>query len=282
MQRVILVTGTSTGLGIDIAIQLAKQGHKVFATMRNLEKKSALVGAAEKANVTLSIKQLDVQDTTSVQRCVEQVIEQEGRIDVLINNAGAGFVRTTEQATEAEIEWVMDVNFKGVVRCIKAVLPQMRHARSGHVVNISSVGGLVGQPFNEFYCAAKFALEGYVESVSTYITPNFGINFTNVEPGGISSEFANNALAQFQGGGGMKDDEYRPILEKYISGAGGRSEGIYQTSAEVAKVVTACVSAPQPPIRMRTSPWSEQFCSLKTESDPTGLKQQQKVLKSML
>ena len=203
-------------------------------------------------------------------------------INALINNAGVGFVRTTEQATEAEIEWVMDVNFKGVVRCIKAVLPHMRHARSGHVVNISSVGGLVGQPFNEFYCAAKFALEGYVESVSTYITPNFGINFTNVEPGGISSEFANNALAQFQGGGGMKDDEYRPILEKYISGAGSRAEGIYQTSADVAKVVTDCVSAPQPPIRMRTSPWSEQFCSLKTESDPTGLKQQQKVLKSML
>ena len=108
MQKVILVTGTSTGLGIDIAIQLAAQGHKIFATMRNTDKKTALLEAAEKAQVSLSIKQLDVQNTDSVQRCVEQIIEQEGRIDVLINNAGAGFVRTTEQATEEEIEWVMD------------------------------------------------------------------------------------------------------------------------------------------------------------------------------
>lgn len=158
MQKVILVTGTSSGLGIDIAIQLAAQGHKIFATMRNTDKKIALLEAAEKAQVSLPIKQLDVQNTDSVQRCVEQIIEQEGRIDVLINNAGAGFVRTTEQATEEEIEWVMDVNFKGVVRCIKAVLPHMRQARSGHVINISSVGGLIGQPFNEFYCAAKFAV----------------------------------------------------------------------------------------------------------------------------
>ncbi|MGY8898323.1 MAG: SDR family oxidoreductase [Paraglaciecola sp.] len=282
MQKVILVTGTSSGLGIDIAIQLAAQGHKIFATMRNTDKKTALLEAAEKAQVSLSIKQLDVQNTGSVQRCVEQIIEQEGRIDVLINNAGAGFVRTTEQATEEEIEWVMDVNFKGVVRCIKAVLPHMRQARSGHVINISSVGGLIGQPFNEFYCAAKFAVEGYVESVSTYITANFGINFTNVEPGGIRSEFANNALAQFQGGGGMKEDEYRPILEKYIAGAGSRTEGVYQTSAEVAKVVTDCVNQPHPPIRVRTSPWAEQFCLLKTERDPSGLKQQQQVLKTML
>ncbi|GAC31186.1 SDR family NAD(P)-dependent oxidoreductase [Paraglaciecola polaris] len=115
---------------------------------------------------------------------------------------------------------------------------------NGHVVNITSVGGLVGQPFNEFYCAAKFAVEGYVESVSTYITPNFGINFTNVEPGGIQSEFANNALAQFQGAGSITDDEYRPILEKYIAVAGSRTAGVYQTSEEVAKIVTDSINSP--------------------------------------
>jgi NAD(P)-dependent dehydrogenase (short-subunit alcohol dehydrogenase family) len=107
----------------------------------------------------------------------------EGKIDVLINNAGAGFVRTVEQATEEEIRWVTDVNYFGTVRCIKEVIPHMRSARSGHIINISSVGGLVGQPFNELYCASKFAVEGLTEAMATYMEPAFGIKFTVVEPG---------------------------------------------------------------------------------------------------
>ncbi|MCZ2721017.1 SDR family oxidoreductase [Marinomonas sp. 15G1-11] len=284
MSNVTLITGTSTGLGISLAIQFAKQGHKVFATMRNLEKKAALESAMKAANVSLEIKQLDVQDTASIERCVSEIINQEGHIDQLINNAGAGYVRTTEQTTEADIQWVMDVNFLGVVRCIKAVLPHMRQARHGHIINISSVGGLIGQPFNEIYCAAKFALEGYVESVSTYITPNFNVKFTNIEPGGISSEFANNALAQFTASGGMRDDEYRPLLEKYITNAQNRAlgESIYQTADEVADIVVSCARSSTPPIRMRTSPWGEQFCELKTQADPSGHIQQQKIITQLL
>ncbi|MDN3680540.1 SDR family oxidoreductase [Vibrio tapetis subsp. quintayensis] len=282
MQKVVLVTGTSTGLGISIVVKLANLGYKVFATMRNLEKKAQLEAAATNLGVDISIKQLDVQDGESIDRCVSEIIAEQGHIDVLVNNAGAGFIRTTEQATEDEINWVMDVNFMGVVRCTKAVLPHMRLARSGHVVNVSSVGGLVGQPFNEIYCAAKFALEGYVESVSTYITPNFNVNFTNVEPGGIQSEFASNALAQFQGTGGMADDEYRPILENYIAGAQNRTEGVYQTSDEVADVVIGCIESSEPPIRIRTSDWSNEFCELKTQADPTGKLQQQKIIDTLM
>lgn len=282
MKKVVLVTGTSTGLGISIVVKLAKLGYKVFATMRNLDKKAQLEAAATNAGVDISIKQLDVQDSESIERCVSEIIAEQGCIDVLVNNAGAGFIRTTEQATEDEINWVMDVNFMGVVRCTKAVLPHMRLARSGHVVNVSSVGGLVGQPFNEIYCAAKFALEGYVESVSTYITPNFNVNFTNVEPGGIQSEFASNALAQFQETGGMADDEYRPILENYIAGAQNRTEGVYQTSDEVADVVIGCIESAEPPIRTRTSDWSNEFCTLKTQADPTGKLQQQKIIDTLM
>jgi short-subunit dehydrogenase len=282
MNKIALVTGTSTGLGISIAIQLAKKGFKVFATMRNMDKQSSLQEAAKDAGVSLEIRPLDVQDMSSIEQCVAEIIQQEGHIDVLVNNAGAGFVRTTEQATEAEIQWVMDVNFMGVVRCTKAIIPHMREAKSGHIINISSVGGLVGQPFNEIYCAAKFAVEGYTESMASYIQPSFNINFTVVEPAGIRTEFANSALQQFQSTGGMKDDEYQPILAKYIGGAQSRSEGIYQTSDQVADVVIQCIENPNPPVRIRTSTWSEEFCNLKTQADPTGKLLQEMVTKTFL
>ncbi|MDG3086217.1 SDR family oxidoreductase [Vibrio hannami] len=283
MSKVAVVTGTSTGLGISIAIQLAKSGYNVFATMRNLEKRAQLDAKAKEAGVDINVRQLDVVDTGSVDRCIEEILQQTGRIDLLVNNAGAGFVRTTEQATEEEIRWVMDVNFHGVVRCIKAVLPHMRENRAGHIINVSSVGGMVGQPFNEFYCAAKFALEGYVESVATYITPHFGINFTNLEPGGIKTEFANNVLAQFQQTGGMLDDEYRPILEKYIGGAQERSaDGSYQDANEVANVLVEIALMEEPPIRSQTSDWSRKFVSLKTQGDPTGKLQQTQIASQLL
>ncbi len=283
MGKVILVTGTSTGLGLTLAVKLAQQGNTVYATMRNLKKDGALIKASVAAEVKLHIKQLDVQDTQSIQTCVDEIIEQEGRIDTLINNAGAGYVRTTEQSSEEEVNWVMDVNFHGVSRCVKAVLPHMRKARQGHVVNVSSVGGLVGQPFNEYYCAAKFAVEGYVESLATYVTPAFGIHFTNVEPGGIVSEFANNIMEQVASTGGILEDEYRPILEKYMSaGAGQPREGLYQTAEEVADIVIECVNSDNPPIRKRTSPWAENFSRYKTAADPTGHKQQQNVIKEFL
>ncbi|MGV8984692.1 MAG: SDR family oxidoreductase [Cypionkella sp.] len=284
MSKIILITGTSTGLGISIAVQAALAGHTVYATMRNLDKRTALQAAAAVAGVTLNLVRLDVQDMGSITAAVDQVLAAQGRIDVLINNAGAGFVRTTEQASEADIQWVMDVNFMGVVRCTKAVMPHMRKARAGHVINISSVGGLVGQPFNEIYCAAKFAVEGYTEALASYVTPSFGINFTVVEPGGITSEFAANVMKSVHASGGLLEDEYLPILQKYISAAASRQAGadIYQTADEVAAVVVTCLEDKDPPIRTRTSTWSEAFAALKTGLDPDGKKQQTRVIKEFL
>ncbi|KAB7615516.1 SDR family oxidoreductase [Amylibacter sp. SFDW26] len=284
MSKTILITGTSSGLGISIAVQAAKAGHNVYATMRNLSKRGALDTAAAEAEIKLNVLELDVQDTASVNAAVNTILEKEGKIDTLINNAGAGFVRTTEQATEDEINWVMDVNFMGVVRCTKAVIPHMRKARSGHVLTVSSVGGLVGQPFNEIYCAAKFAVEGFTEALACYVTPNFGINFTTVEPGGIESEFAANIMKQMETTGGMLDDEYLPILQRYVGGSQNRQSGsdIYQTADEVAAVVMECVDSPEPPIRKRTSKWGENFTHFKTELDPTGAKQQAYVFDALL
>jgi NAD(P)-dependent dehydrogenase (short-subunit alcohol dehydrogenase family) len=283
MPKVILITGTSTGLGVATAVQAAQAGHTVYATMRNTQKRGTLDAATQVAGVSLNVLQLDVQDTGSVNAAVDTVIAEQGRIDVLINNAGMGYVRSLEQAEESDIQKILDINYTGVTRCIKAVMPHMRKARAGHVINISSVGGLVGQPFNEIYCGAKFAVEGLTEAMASYITPAFGIHFTAVEPGGIASEFANTVLEQVEQTGGMLEDEYLPILQKYIAGSQNRQEtGIYQTADEVAAIVMKVVGSEQPPVRTRTSEWSEDFSKLKTGLDPDGLKQQSLVAEQFL
>jgi NAD(P)-dependent dehydrogenase (short-subunit alcohol dehydrogenase family) len=283
MPKVILITGTSTGLGVATAVQAAQAGHTVYATMRNTQKRGALDAATQVAGVSLNVLQLDVQDTGSVNAAVDTVIAEQGRIDVLINNAGMGYVRSLEQAEESDIQKILDINYTGVTRCIKAVMPHMRKARAGHVINISSVGGLVGQPFNEIYCGAKFAVEGLTEAMASYITPAFGIHFTAVEPGGIASEFANTVLEQVEQTGGMLEDEYLPILQKYITGSQNRQEtGIYQTADEVAAIVMKVMDSEQPPVRTRTSEWSEDFSKLKTGLDPDGLKQQSLVAEQFL
>ena len=109
------------------------------------------------------------------------------------------------------------------------------------------------------------------------------IKFTVVEPGGIKSEFANNVLNYMQKSGGMYDDEYKPILEKYVGGSQARSDGsIYQSSEEIAAIVADCIQTENPPIRMRTSEWGEEFCKLKTDLDPTGKNTQEMVIKTFL
>ncbi|MSR11423.1 MAG: SDR family oxidoreductase [Gammaproteobacteria bacterium] len=287
MGKVALVTGTSTGVGLHLSVMLAQQGYTTYATMRNLSKQDALLKLAKEAGVKIKLKALDVQDSASVQNCVNEILAEAGGIDLLVNNAGAGFVRTTEQATEAEIQWVLDVNFMGVVRCTKAVIAHMREKRSGYIINVTSVGGLVGQPFNEFYCGAKFAVEGYTESLASYVQPKFGINFTCVEPGGITTEFANSVFSQLHSTGGMLEDEYKPILQQYIGAAQARraaqgDAGVFQTAEQVAQVIVDCANNPQPPIRVRTSAWAENFCQLKTGLDPDGRKLQALVLKNVL
>lgn len=274
-KRVVLITGTSTGIGMHTAVLLAQKGDIVYASMRNVEKSESLTQLAKESGVKVNLLPLDVTSMESVEAAVAAVVSEQGRIDVLINNAGAGFVRTTEHASLEDIAWVNDVNYMGVVRCTKAVLPHMRERRLGHIINISSVGGLVGQPFNEFYCAAKFAVEGYTESLASYVTPSFNVKFTLVEPGGVSTEFVNNVMG-VSNLATLPDDEYKPVLQKYLDSARNRSSNeqayIYQRPDQVAAVIVSCLENQNPPLRVRTSPWAEEFCNLKTAADPDGLK----------
>ncbi|WP_291400041.1 SDR family oxidoreductase [Daejeonella sp.] len=274
MSKIILITGASTGIGLETAIQLAEQGHKVYATMRRLEKSTLLKESAEKRKVNLSILQLDVLDDQSIANCISEIIESDGRIDVLINNAGAGFIRTMEQASMDEIKHVMDVNFYGPIRCSKAVLPFMRKQKSGHIINISSVGGLVGQPVNEIYCAAKFALEGLTESLATYLEPYFGIHISLIEPGGVITEFGNSLTNYFNSTGGILDDDYKPLIENYMSYRATFTDEVkekaFQKPAQIAELIIKCMNDPHPKVRYMSSEGVAAFTKVKTSLDPDG------------
>ncbi|MEM7730018.1 MAG: SDR family oxidoreductase [Pseudomonadota bacterium] len=284
--KTVLLTGCSTGLGVSMSVKAARAGYRVVATMRNLAKRETLDAALADAGVTADVRALDVTDLDQIDSVVSGVIAEHGGIHALVNNAGAAQLRTTEQASDEELQWMTEVNYYGVVRMTKAVLPHMRAARSGRVINISSVGGLVGQPFNDFYCAAKFAVEGFTESLASYVGPAFGIHFSTIEPGGISTAFADNVMAHLAQTGGVLEDEYKPILEAYVGGARRRAESgqtiAYQSADAVADVVMDVLQAGAPPLRTRTSDWSEDFTRLKTAADPTGRKQVEDVIARFL
>lgn len=272
--KVILITGTSTGIGLETALLLAEEGHKVYATMRNPEKSNSLALEAKKRNINLNILQLDVQDDISISKCISTILTSEKTIDILINNAGAGFIRTMEQASMDEIQKVMDINFFGVIRCTKAVLPFMRKQKSGHVINISSVGGLVGQPVNEIYCAAKFALEGLTESMATYMKPYFGINISLIEPGGVLTEFGNSLTSYFEDTGGIREDDYKPLIKTYMDYRATFTpevkEKAFQKPAQIAAIILKCINDPEPKLRYLTSEGAAAFTKLKTSLDPDG------------
>lgn len=286
MRKNVLITGSSTGVGLESAILFAKKGYKVYATMRNLAKANMLKEKLFDEGLSLDILALDVTDIPSIQAAVQTIIDQDGRLDILVNNAGAGFGKTTEQTTEEEIRWVTDVNYHGVVFCTQAVLPHMRKQRSGQIINITSVGGLVGQPFNELYCGAKFAVEGFMEGLATYVSDAFNIKITNIEPGGISTAFMESAIAKTTSDGQLATGEYLPIFEKYMAGnlarANESEQPVYQTGEEVAAVILKVANNPNPPFRIRTSDWAEDFCLLKTQADPDGQKIIQQIKDSFL
>jgi len=287
MKKNVLITGTSTGVGLEAATLFAEKGYKVYATMRNLNKAGELKERVTAKELDVEILPLDVTDNSSIENAVETIVKQDGKIDVLVNNAGAGFAKTLEQTSLEEIDWVTDVNYKGVVRCIKAVLPHMRERRAGHIINITSVGGLVGQPFNELYCGAKFAVEGLTEALATYVGTTFDVKFSLVEPGGVSTAFMENALAKtVDENGELATGEYTPILQKYFEGAqkraGDGDSSPYQTGLEVAEVILEVAESEHPPLRVRTSAWAENFCELKTANDPDGTKLVQQVEKYFL
>lgn len=191
MSKVILVTGSSSGMGREACMQLAEKGYRVFAAMRKLDNKKDLVVEGHKRGVNLEYIQLDVTDDNSVKIAVEQIIDKAGNIDVLINNAGYGLMGALETITIDEAKKQYDINFFGTVRCIQAVLPYMRKQGRGIIINISSVAAITGNPLSSIYASSKFAVEGLTESLVDELSP-FGIRVCLIQPGLVLTHFAEN------------------------------------------------------------------------------------------
>ena len=192
--QIILITGTSSGFGLLTAAHLANRGHRVIATMRDLNKKNALVNELNKnEGGKVEILRLDVTNKDSIKKAFENIAKMYGYIDVLVNNAGFGIGGCFEDLTDEEIRSVMDTNFFGVQNVIRQALPMMRSRRKGKIINISSVSGFSTSPCFSAYNASKWALEGFSESLS-YELKHFGIDVYLIEPGTYKTKiFGENA-----------------------------------------------------------------------------------------
>jgi len=186
--KVAVVTGSSSGIGYETAIALARIGILTYATMRNLQKATNLESIRDKEMLPLKIQQLDVTDDASVNKAIQAIVSESGRIDVMVNNAGYGLVGAFEDLSMDEIRSQFETNFFGVVRVMQSVLPIMRKQKFGILVNISSGAGRFGYPSGSAYVSTKVALEGLSESIA-YELDQFGIKVILVEPGVIRTNF---------------------------------------------------------------------------------------------
>ncbi|MFF5710036.1 SDR family NAD(P)-dependent oxidoreductase [Streptomyces sp. 62] len=256
-EKTVLITGTSSGIGLATAVAAAQAGWTTIATMRDTGKAEALLKAAAEHAVAdrVQVKRLDVADADSITACLDEVIAEHGRLDALVNNAGAARVGTIEQMSLDDVRATMEVNFFGVVSATRAALPHLRASR-GRVITVTSVGGAVGQPFNEAYCAAKFAVEGFMQSLAP-VADTVGVDVTVVEPGAVASEFVSNlgldvpALLAAAG-------PYAPALQAYIARTQ-KSFGNAQTPFEAAAPIIEALTAEHPPFRVQTSDWAREF-----------------------
>ncbi len=197
-EKVALVTGSSSGIGLETAVMLSNAGFKTYASMRNLDKSKNIREIANKDNLPLHVIQLDVSDDGSVRDAITKIVTAEKRIDVLVNNAGYGLFGSVEDMSMEEIKAQFETNFFGVVRVTQQVLPVMRKQRSGKIVNVSSVGGRIGLPVLSAYHSTKFALEGLSESIAFELEP-FGIRVIIIEPGVIRTNIINSSISAKKG-----------------------------------------------------------------------------------
>ena len=214
MEKVALVTGSSSGIGFETSLALARNGFHTFATMRDLGKDEKIKQIIEKEDLSIEILELDVDNEESVNQAIKTISEKKGRIDVLVNNAGYGMWGTVEDVSIDEFKKQFETNFFSIIRLIQKVAPIMRKQSSGNIVNISSVAGRIGFPVSPAYISSKFALEGLSESLRFELMP-YGINVIIIEPGVIKTNFFDSMKLSEKS---QQDSTYKEITDKVISG----------------------------------------------------------------
>src|SRR3990167_2866528 len=266
--KAILITGASTGIGYATALSFARAGFQVIATMRNLNKNKTLQENIKQEGLNIDIRQLDVTDDHSAETLVNDILNKYQKIDILINNAGFGFLGTLEQTSLSQAQEIMDVNFFGVWRLTQAVLPSMRKNKSGHIISITSVGGVIGQPFNDAYCAAKFAVEGMMESLAPVVR-HFGIQVSLVEPGPVNSDFVSSTLNKSPDLHFDLENDYRTMLDSYSQATRNAFTQLAQSPDDIAKCLLEIATEEQAHFKYQTSEISKKIANLKF-TDSTG------------
>ena len=202
MGKIIVITGASSGFGKATAERLSERGHKVYGICRRSIE-----------HPTIQYVQADVRNPEMIAEKIAEIVEKEGRIDVLINNAGMGIGGALELATAEEIDVQMGTNFMGCVNMCQKVLPYMRKQRGGKIINLSSIGGVMGLPYQGFYSASKFAIEGFSEALSAEVK-RWGISVSLVEPGDFATNFT---ASRKNSEATMKDADYGSVFKKSLS-----------------------------------------------------------------
>jgi NAD(P)-dependent dehydrogenase (short-subunit alcohol dehydrogenase family) len=242
MSKVFFITGAGRGLGVDIAREALKAGHQVVATGRRPEQ---VVEALRGEQDNLLVTALDITDLDNARAAVREAVDRFGRIDVLINNAANFYAGYFEEISDAQMRQQIETNLFGPMNVTRAVLPVMREQRDGHVITVSSIAGLVGQEFCVAYAAAKFGVEGWMESLRFDVEP-FGIRTTIVEPGFFRTELLVDASTTWAE---LSIDDYaeRSAATKAAwQGMNGRQAG---DPAKLAHALLAVAELPEPPLR---------------------------------
>ena len=214
MEKVAVVTGTSSGIGFETALALAREGYYTYATMRDTAKSDKIKELGKKENLKIDVLEQDIDDENSVKTAIQKILEQKQRIDVLVNNAGWGLWGCVEDVSINEFKAQFDTNFFSIIKLIQEVVPTMRKQGSGTIVNVSSVVGRIGFPASPAYISSKFALEGLSESLRFELAP-FGVNVVIIEPGVIKTNFMKNMKMAEKS---ESDTVYRDITVKVVSG----------------------------------------------------------------
>jgi NAD(P)-dependent dehydrogenase (short-subunit alcohol dehydrogenase family) len=269
-KNVALVTGSSSGIGFETAILLARNGFHTYATMRNLNKSAKIKEIANNEGLPLEVIELDVDNDLSTINAIQGILSKKEGIDLLVNNAGYGLVGPIEDISiEKELKPQFETNLFGVVRVTQQVLPIMRRQKSGRIINVSSVGGLAGYPFSAAYCSTKFALEGLCDSLS-YEVEKFGIKIIVIEPGLVASDFHNNVRMAAKKGAANSDSDspYSQMMQKLFEEYK-HVQDQYQISAkEVAKIILNATTSDNPDRKYIVGKYSEMMVERKvTMSD---------------
>jgi NAD(P)-dependent dehydrogenase (short-subunit alcohol dehydrogenase family) len=235
MEKVALVTGSSSGIGYETALALARDGYHTFASMRDTSKAEELKKTANKENIPITVIELDVDNEASIVEAVKKVMSDANRIDVLVNNAGYGQFGCTEDVSTDDFRKQFETNFFSVVRIIQEVTPIMRKQSSGFIVNISSVAGRIGLPGSPAYISSKFALEGLGECLR-YELGMFGIKTTLIEPGVIKTNFFDSMKIPDS----KTDPKYKQLTDNILAGLKMMAE-LGTAPSEVADVVIKAI-----------------------------------------